>query len=66
MTYETEVYREEIACLDLPREQEDQLLFTLCGIMWTMVELGWDIENIHRLIPDLFENTDLSDVNMPR
>ena len=31
-----------------------------------MVELGWDIENIHRLIPDLFENTDLSDVNMPR
>ena len=66
MTYETEVYREEIACLDLPREQEDQLLFALCGIMWTMVELDWDIENIHRLFPDLFENTDLGDVNMSR
>lgn len=47
-------YREEIAVFNLTREQEDELLLTLWEMMRSMVEMGWGVDTINRILP-LFE-----------
>lgn len=51
-------YREDIAAFNLTREQEDELLLTLWEMMRAMVEMGWGVDNINRILPQLEEITD--------
>jgi hypothetical protein len=57
MRCEPDIYREDIASLNLTREQEDELLQTLWEMMRTMVEIGWGVDTINRLLPELFDKT---------
>ena len=65
MRCEPDIYREEIACLNLSREQEDELLQTLWEMMRTMVEIGWGVDNIHSLLPEFFESADHGAEKLP-
>ena len=65
MRCEPDIYREDIACLNLTREQEDQLLQTLWEMMRTMVEIGWGVDSINSLLPELFDNADQNPENLP-
>lgn len=58
MKCDPDIYRAEIACLNLSREQEDALLFTLWEVMRMMMELGWGVDDIHKLLPEFYENAD--------
>lgn len=66
MRCEPDIYREDIASLNLTREQEDELLQTLWEIMRTMVEIGWGVDTINSLLPELFDNADQSPENPPQ
>ncbi|MDM3871808.1 hypothetical protein QSV34_10640 [Porticoccus sp. W117] len=47
-------YREDLANFELTPEQEIELLSTLWQIMATMVDIGWGVDNVQLMIPDLF------------
>ena len=65
MRCQPDIYRADIASLNLTREQEDELLQTLWEIMRSMVEISWGVDNINSLLPDMFDNADHADENLP-
>lgn len=48
-------FRDDLAEFELTREQENELLQTLWNIMSTMVNIGWGVDSVQMLLPDLFE-----------
>lgn len=51
-------YREDISAFNLTRKQEDELLLTLWEMMRTMVEMGWGVDTINRILPHFEEKAD--------
>lgn len=54
--FEPEQFREHIADLDLTRAQQDELLRVIWDIAMRFVEMGFGVDSIHNLFPELFEN----------
>ena len=50
-------YKEELAELKLNEAQAQELLQTLWNIMAAFVDLGWGVDGVQAVLPDLFENT---------
>lgn len=48
-------YRQELAAFDMTKEQENEMLEVLWHIMKTMVEIGWGVNNVQYLLPDVFK-----------
>ena len=51
-----EDYYEDIAHLQLTQEQADEMLLTLWQMMSTMVNIGWGVDTLQMILPDLFES----------
>lgn len=49
-------YRDDLAGLDLTKEQQDELLQTLWHIMSAFVDMGWGVDTVQMFLPGLFEN----------
>ncbi|OHU89193.1 MULTISPECIES: hypothetical protein [Pseudoalteromonas] len=54
-----EDYYSDIQDLDLTPEQANELLSTLWNIMSTMVNIGWGVDTVQIVLPELF-NSDSS------
>lgn len=54
--FDGDKYRSDISEFDLPDEQANQVLKALWDMMVMMVDLGWGVDSVHMLFPDLFEN----------
>lgn len=50
-----EDYREHLDD-DLSEEQQNELLHILWDIMRTMVDIGWGVDNVQLVLPELFED----------
>lgn len=50
-----EAFREDIAELELTDEQERELLQTLWNIMCVFVDIGWGVDTVQLLFPDLYK-----------
>ncbi len=50
-------YRQDLSSFDLTKEQEDAFLEALWQIMKTMVEIGWGVDTVQLLLPELFEES---------
>lgn len=48
-------YRQGLAAFDMTKEQENELLGVLWQIMKTMVEIGWGVNSVQYLLPEIFE-----------
>lgn len=51
-------YRSDIASLNLTHEQENELLKSLWEIMRMFVELGYGVNSINNIFPELFDKAD--------
>ncbi len=51
-------YYEDIAHLDISQEEADEMLNALWDMMSTMVNIGWGVESIQIMLPELFEEPD--------
>lgn len=49
-------YRQDLASFQLTEEQENELLDILWNIMKTMVGIGWGVDTVHYLLPEIFGN----------
>jgi len=50
-------YREDLKRLDLTPEQEAELLTTLWEMMKSFVELGFGVDSMHLILPEIFNST---------
>ena len=57
LTFNPEDYRSDIKDLDLTTEQADELLATLWHIMSTMVNIGWGVDTVQLMLPELFNDS---------
>lgn len=48
-------YRQDLAVLNMTEQQENELLEVLWNIMKTLVEIGWGVNSVQYLLPDIFE-----------
>jgi hypothetical protein len=56
-----EEYYDDIAHLDITQEEADELLKALWEMMSTMVNIGWGVESVQIMLPELMNNLDGSD-----
>lgn len=54
-------YYDDIAHLDISQEEADELLKALWEIMSTMVNIGWGVESVQIMLPELMNNPDSAD-----
>ena len=54
LAFNPDDYRHHITEFDLTLEQQNELLETLWHIMSTMVDIGWGVDNIQLMLPELF------------
>jgi len=47
-------YRDDLRELSLSKEQEDELLQTLWNIMGIFVDIGWGVDSVQVILPELF------------
>jgi len=52
--FDADQYRHHLDEYELTQAQEDELLEALWHIMSTMVDIGWGVDNVQRMIPELF------------
>jgi len=48
-------YRDDLSEYKYTPEQENQMLQAIWDVMTMMVHLGWGIDSVHMLLPELFE-----------
>jgi hypothetical protein len=58
--FDPEVYRHHLKNIDISQDEADELLAALWHIMQTFVDIGWGVDNVQRIFPDLFNETSLS------
>lgn len=51
---EPDNYRHHLDEFDLTKEQQNELLESLWTIMSTLVDIGWGVDTVQILLPDLF------------
>ena len=61
--FDPEEYRADLNAPDLSQEQQDELLRALWQIMCTMVDIGWGVDSVQILLPELFEAASADSVN---
>ncbi|MCP5275793.1 MAG: hypothetical protein H6936_13275 [Burkholderiales bacterium] len=54
LKFEPDDYRHHLDEFDLTQEQQNELLESLWMIMSTMVDIGWGVDTVQILLPDLF------------
>ena len=54
LKFEPNDYRHHVEEFDLTEEQQNELLESLWTIMSTMVDIGWGVDTVQLLFPDLF------------
>ena len=54
-------YKEDLKEFDLTDEQAEEILRTLWEMMTMMVDLGWGVDTVNIVLPDLFIKTCNSD-----
>ncbi len=57
-------YREELENIDVSEEQAQEFLATLWNIMAAMVDIGWGVNSVQILLPDIFEKAGQDSVNL--
>lgn len=61
--FDAENYRHHLEEFDLTQDQQNELLETLWHIMSTMVDIGWGVDNVQRMIPELFNHESHAVIN---
>lgn len=56
LTFDSEAFREDIAEMELTDEQARELLQTLWNIMCVFVDIGWGVDAVQLMFPDLYKN----------
>ena len=56
-------YRQDLASFDLTEDQKKELLEALWQIMATLVNIGWGVDTVQSLLPELFGETLASNDN---
>ena len=51
---EPDDYRHHFNEFDLTEDQKNELLQTLWSIMSTLVDIGWGVDTVQMLLPDIF------------
>ena len=54
LKFEPDDYRHHVDEFDLTEEQQNELLTSLWTIMSTLVDIGWGVDTVQILLPDLF------------
>ena len=54
--FNPEDYRHHLEGMALSKQQQNELLETLWQIMSTMVDIGWGVDSVQMMLPELFEN----------
>ena len=52
--FDFEDYRDELKDFDLTDEQAEEILHTLWNMMSAMVDLGWGVDTVQIVLPELF------------
>ena len=55
-TPDLDTFRQDLTELDLTDEQAKELLQTLWHIMSMFVDIGWGVDSVQQLLPDLYKN----------
>ena len=58
LAFNPDHFREDLAELELSREQENAILESLWNIMCAFIDIGWGVDSIQLLFPDLFKPID--------
>lgn len=61
---EADEYRDDVAAFGMTKAQEDEFLQALWQIMCTFVDLGWGLDSVQMLLPELAEKTGQDSVNL--
>lgn len=64
LEFKAEDYSHHLGELDLTEDQQKELLQTLWNIMSIFVDIGWGVDTVQMILPDLF-NEELSDKLAP-
>ena len=59
-------YRDELSQFDLTEAQQIELVQSLWRIMSMMVDMGWGVDSVQILLPDLFNDSAEKDKALPR
>jgi hypothetical protein len=62
--FDVDEYREELKSLDLTPEQEVELLTTIWEMMKCFVELGFGVDSMSLILPDIFNDTSQTPENV--
>ena len=54
LKFEPDDYRHHVEEFDLTKEQQNELLTSLWMIMSTLVDIGWGVDTVQILLPDMF------------
>ncbi len=54
LKFEPDDYRHHLNEFDLSEEQQNELLQTLWSIMSALVDIGWGVDTVQLLLPDMF------------
>ena len=63
MTLNPDEFRHHLEDLNISVEEENELLQSLWHIMSMMVDLGWGVDNINIMLPELFNRESEDDRN---
>ncbi len=56
LVFNPEDYRHHLDGIELTEAQQNELLETLWQIMSTMVDIGWGVDSVQMMLPELFKN----------
>ena len=54
LEFEPNDYRHHLDDFDLSEDQQNELLASLWYIMSTLVDIGWNVDTVQILLPDIF------------
>lgn len=54
LKFDPDRYREHLANIELDEAQQNELLQVLWDIMSTMVNIGWGVDSVQLVMPELF------------
>lgn len=59
LNFEPDDFRHHLNDFDLTKDQQNELLASLWSIMSTLVDIGWGVDTIQLLLPELFKDVAL-------
>lgn len=57
LNFDPDHYRHHLDGMDISEEEAQQLMAALWHIMQTFVDIGWGVDAVQQIFPDLFEKT---------